>query len=81
MASQELKQIWEALKRVSDKKDGYKKLNSKNQEQDTAASNSFAGTIDVQRRHLEEVSEMIYKFAASSFLTSKWEIIHWKIKL
>ena len=59
MASQELKQIWEALKKVSDKQEEYKKLYLKNQEQDTAASNSFAGTIDVQGKHLEEVSEMI----------------------
>ena len=55
MASQELKQIWEALKKVSDKQEEYKKLYLKNQEQDTAASNSFAGTIDVQGKHLEEV--------------------------
>ena len=59
MASQELKQIWEALKKVSDKQEEYKKLYLKNQEQDTAASNCFAGTIDVQGKHLEEVSEMI----------------------
>ena len=59
MASQELKQIWEALKKVSDKQEEYKKLYLKNQEPDTAASNSFAGTIDVQGKHLEEVSEMM----------------------
>ena len=54
-----MKQIWEALKKVSDKLEEYKKLYLKNQEQDTAASNSFAETIDVQGKHLEEVSEMI----------------------
>ena len=59
MASQELKQIWEALTKVSDKQEEYKKLCLKNQEQDTAASNSFAGTIYVQGKLLEEVSEMI----------------------
>ena len=66
-----MKQIWEALRKVSDKQEEYKKLYLKNQEQDAAACNSFAGTTDVQRRHLEKVSEMI-----SSIEISVRELAH-----